>query len=227
VLLSELLAGSTIAIPTQVTQILDLLKLAQQIMFGLFLAAIVLATVLLIAATPLVPRSRLWSIPAGILALAAAVCVTGATVLATVMSVGAKIALTSVDALNISADIGAPMFAFMWLSTFFIDIAAIFHIAMACFCAPYREKLGLQHGSQLGSQQGSQQDVAMAERDRENGALAKEEGAGAGGFGKRPMLPDFFIKRRRKNGASTTTTAPGATTDADAAHGDGVVASSS
>jgi hypothetical protein len=181
VLLSELLAGSTIAIPTQVTQILDLLKLAQQIMFGLFLAAIVIATVLLIAATPLVPRSRLWSVPAGILALVTAVCATGATVLATVMSVGAKIALTSVDALNISAHIGEPMFAFMWIATICVDMAAIFHVAMACFCAPYREKQARQH------------DDAMAQEEAE---LSR------GGSEKRTRLPDFFARRRKKAAAA-------------------------
>ena len=219
VLLSELLAGSTISIPTQVTKMLNLLRLAQQLMFGLFLAAIVLATILLVGATPLVSRSRLWSIPAGAMALAAAASVTVATVLATIMSIGAKIALTSVDALNIRAEIGTPMFAFMWIATICIDTAAIFHVAMACFCAPYRENVIENENEPLPAVSDP-----MAEEVRswtasgtpslvtpKSSLYAEDEiiyrpGAPAGGrFTRLSRIPAFFIKRRRKNEAHMST----------------------
>ena len=161
-------------------------------MFALFLTALVLSFFLLVAATPLVHRSRLWSIPAGILALIAAVCATGAAVLATIMSVGAKIALTSVDALNISADVGVAMFVLIWLGTVCIDVAAIFHMAMACFCAPHKESAK--------AHQQLQADQEVQSSSSSTGAAGPPEKRST-----RPRLPDFMIKKRRKNGGHTET----------------------
>jgi len=74
VLTNELLAGATIALPTQVVTILNILRLASQIMFGFFLTACIL-TFLLILSSPLVLWSRWYSLPFALVSLIDAILV--------------------------------------------------------------------------------------------------------------------------------------------------------
>ncbi|KAK2044968.1 SUR7 protein [Colletotrichum somersetense] len=139
ILTNELLAGATIALPSEVTTILNILRIGQQIMFGFFISGISLAAALLIA-TPLVMRTRWWSLPVAIFAAIAGTLVTVASIIGTVMSVGARIALTQQQELNIKAVLGVRMFVFMWLASAFVSIAAILHMAMGCCCSPRKER---------------------------------------------------------------------------------------
>lgn len=137
VLVGELLAGATIALPSEVTTILELLRLGSQIMFAFFLAGTAVNFVLLLA-SPLVMRTRWFTIPVTILAAASGLLITVAAIIATVISVAAKVALTAVNELNIRADIGVKMFAFMWIAAILTDLAFILHAAMGCCCKPDR-----------------------------------------------------------------------------------------
>ncbi|GKT50297.1 surfeit locus protein 4 [Colletotrichum spaethianum] len=139
ILTNELLAGATIALPSQVTTILTILRIGQQVMFGLFIAGISLAAAVLIA-TPLVMRSRWWSLPVAIFAFLTGLFVTVASIIGTVVSVGARIALTQQQELNIEAILGVRMFVFMWLASALVDVAAILHMAMGCCCSPRKER---------------------------------------------------------------------------------------
>ncbi|KAF6787060.1 integral membrane protein [Colletotrichum sojae] len=139
ILTNELLAGATIALPSQVNTILDILRIGQQIMFGFFISGISLNAALILA-TPLVLRTRWWSLPVALFAGFAATLVTVAAVIATVMSVGARYALTQQSELNISANIGVRMFVFMWIAAALTDLAFILHAAMGCCCSPRKER---------------------------------------------------------------------------------------
>lgn len=136
--MSELLAGATIALPSEVNTVLRLLKLGQQTMSGLFMTGIVLNTALLLA-TPLVLRSRVWSFPISIIACISGLLLTSASALATTMVFGAKYALTLQSELNIKVDAGVPMFVFMWTAVALTDLAFLLHAAMGCFCHIKRE----------------------------------------------------------------------------------------
>jgi len=137
--MSELLAGAKIALPNEVNTILDLLKLGQQAMFGLFITTIVINFILLLS-TPLVLRSRVWSLPMAIVACISGILLTGAAALATIFVFGAKYALTKQAELNIRAEAGIPMFVLMWMSVGLTDLAFLLHAAMGCFCHIRKEE---------------------------------------------------------------------------------------
>lgn len=135
--MSELLAGAKIALPSQVITLLKLLRIGSQVMYGCFMAGAVLNAIMLLI-TPLAARRRLASLFISIIGLLSAIALVIASVIATVISVAAKIALTAQDQLNISADIGVYMFAFMWIATILTVLAFFIHSAMGCFCRPQR-----------------------------------------------------------------------------------------
>ncbi|KAM3439354.1 hypothetical protein NHJ13734_003740 [Beauveria thailandica] len=139
VLVSELLSGAKIALPSQVITILKLLRIGSQVMYGCFMAGTVLNAVLLLL-TPLATRRRLFSLFLSIIGLLSVIVLVIASVIATVISVAARIALTAQDQLNISAEIGVKMFAFMWIGSVLTVVAFLLHSAMGCFCRPQRIK---------------------------------------------------------------------------------------
>ncbi|TFB04433.1 hypothetical protein CCMA1212_003734 [Trichoderma ghanense] len=135
VLVGELLAGARIALPSEVVTILTLLRIGSQVMYAFFMSGIVLNCVLLLL-TPLVLKTRWFSLCTSLLGFVAGLVLTVAAVIATVISVAAKIALTAQDQLNIQCDIGGKMFVFMWIAALATDFAFILHAAMGCCCAP-------------------------------------------------------------------------------------------
>ncbi|KAK0384955.1 hypothetical protein NLU13_7433 [Sarocladium strictum] len=141
VLVSQLLAGATIALPSEVNTVLTLLKIGSRVMFVFFLTSICMNFVLLLA-SPLVMRTRWWSLCLTIFGFLSGVFVTVAAIIATAISVAAKVALTAQDQLNIRTDIGIKMFVFMWLAAIFTDIAFLLHAAMGCCCRPLRRDNG-------------------------------------------------------------------------------------
>jgi hypothetical protein len=145
VLVGELLAGAKIALPSEVVTILTLLRIGSQVMYAFFMSGIVLNFVLLLA-TPLVLRTRWFSLFTSLVGGVAGIVLTVAAIIATVISVAAKIALTAQDQLNIQCDIGAKMFAFMWIAALSTDFAFLLHAAMGCCCAPEK-----RNGSRAGS----------------------------------------------------------------------------
>lgn len=99
----------------------------------------VLNFVLLIA-TPVVLRTRWFSLLLSIFSFVSGILLTVAAIIATVISIAAKVALTAQDQLNIKADIGIKMFAFMWIGAILTDLAFLLHAAMGCCCKPQRNK---------------------------------------------------------------------------------------
>ncbi|OLN85948.1 SUR7 family protein pun1-like protein 2 [Colletotrichum chlorophyti] len=184
IMTNELLAGATIALPSQVTTILNILRIGQQIMFGFFISGISLSAALLLA-TPLVLRSRWWSLPVAIFAGIAGILVTVASIIATVMSVAARIALTQQQELNISAVLGVRMFVFMWIASACVSLAWILHAAMGCCCAPRKEAGGAAAGAAS--------DGAAQEKATDTTTHSDE---------KPSRLPAFMRKRSPRSSAS-------------------------
>lgn len=138
ILMSELLSGATIALPTEVITILDVLRIASNLMFGFFLTSACLATVLAVL-SPFALRSRWWSLPLAILSGLSAVLVGAACVVGSVISFVFKYAATAQSDLNIHAEVGVPMFVLMWMAAGFALWTFIAHAGMGCCCVSRRD----------------------------------------------------------------------------------------
>lgn len=104
-------------------------------MYAFFMAGTVL-NFLLVFASPLVIRTRWFSLIISIFGLISGVLLTVAAIIATVISVAAKVALTAQDQLNLRANIGIKMFIFMWIGAVLTDVAFFLHSALGCCCKP-------------------------------------------------------------------------------------------
>lgn len=138
ILMSELLSGATIALPTQVITILSVLRLTSQIMFGFFLTAAIL-TFILVFASPLAVSSRWVSLPLGFASFISMVLVLAASAIGTAISIAFKYAAEAQSELNIRADVGTAMFVLMWLGTGFSIFAFAVHAGMGCCCVSRRD----------------------------------------------------------------------------------------
>lgn len=138
VLMDELMQGQTIALPNQVLDMLEVLRVCSQVMAGFFVAGIVLAT-LLLPLTPLAIKSRWWSLPLAIVSCLAALMLVIASVIATAITLVFRMAAESQAELNINVEIGTPMWAFMWLSAGFAVLGFLLHAGMGCCCTSRRK----------------------------------------------------------------------------------------
>lgn len=136
--MSELLAGATIALPTQIITILSVLRISSQIMFGFFLTACIL-TFLLIFLSPLAVSSKWVSLPLAFTSFLNMTLVLAASAVATAISLAFKYAAEAQSELNIHADVGIKMFVFMWLATGFSIWAFAIHAGMGCCCVSRRD----------------------------------------------------------------------------------------
>ncbi|KAF9886126.1 hypothetical protein FE257_012061 [Aspergillus nanangensis] len=195
ILLSELLAGATIALPADIMDALQIARLASHWMFGLFLTATVL-TFLLIFLSPLAVSSRppqtiapnaatnhahrrrtfvlLRALPFLILTFLAALFTIVASVVATVMFSIFKNVFTSADYdLNITAELGTRMLAFMWIASGCNLIAFIIQFGSCCAACcggrkarkQYRMSVHQAADSSHGSSDGSPDMREKDERD--------------------------------------------------------------
>ncbi|RYO97962.1 hypothetical protein DL764_007223 [Monosporascus ibericus] len=138
ILLNELLAGASIALPSQVNDVLTILRIASHIMFGFFLTCAALNFILMVAA-PVVVYSRIWSGPFSILALISTILVLVASALGTAMSFVFQFAMNSQPDLNISVEVGMKMLVFMWVATGFTLVAFVIHAGLCCCCTSRRD----------------------------------------------------------------------------------------
>ncbi|KAI0009832.1 SUR7/PalI family-domain-containing protein [Xylariaceae sp. FL0662B] len=162
ILLNELFAGASIALPSEVNDILNILHIASNIMFGFFLVGLILDFVLMLLC-PIVLYSRWWSLPFGFFAFVATLLVLIASALGTAMSLIFKYALTSQTDLNVKADVGVKMFAFMWIATGFTFVAFIINSCLGCYCTSRRDmRTGRKGGKHLNQ-------VSQAPADSEAG----------------------------------------------------------
>ncbi|KAH7137029.1 SUR7/PalI family-domain-containing protein [Dactylonectria estremocensis] len=139
ILVSELLAGGRIALPSQVVTVLKLLEIGSKIIYASFMAGICINFILMLLSC-LAIRTRWWGLVLSVVGAIAAILVSLAAVIATVISIAAKVALTAQDQLNIKANIGIKMFAFMWIAAIFTDIAFLLHAIMGCCLTPGRRQ---------------------------------------------------------------------------------------
>jgi hypothetical protein len=147
ILLNELLAGATIALPAEVNDILNLIKIASHVMFGFFLAGICMNFVSIFIA-PVTLYSRWWSLPFAIWSFIAALLTAAATIIAAVMSIIFRNVITSQEGINIGASLGTDMFVFMWIGTAFSIFGFVIHLCLSCCCASRRDiKTGRRRGS--------------------------------------------------------------------------------
>ncbi|KAL4888455.1 SUR7/PalI family-domain-containing protein [Aspergillus ambiguus] len=157
IILSELLSGATIALPADIMDALKIARLASHWMFGLFITATVLTFVLIFIA-PLAVSSRppqtisadpaenernhphrrrtfvlLRSFPFLVLTFLTALFTIVASVVATVMFSIFKNVFTSPSYdLNIEAELGDRMMAFMWIASACNLIAFIIQFGNCC-----------------------------------------------------------------------------------------------
>lgn len=138
VIMDELLQGQTIALPQQVLDMLEVLRICSQVMAGFFVAGIVFA-VLLLPLTPLAIKSRWWSLPLAIVSGLAALMIAIAAAIATAITLVFRMAAESQPELNIKVEIGTPMWAFMWLTAGLSVIGFLLHAGMGCCCTSKRK----------------------------------------------------------------------------------------
>ncbi|KAJ3572844.1 hypothetical protein NPX13_g4910 [Xylaria arbuscula] len=138
IILSELLSGASIALPSEVNDILNILRIAFHIMFGFFFGGLILDGILMVI-TPIVIYSRWWSLPVGLLSgLSTLVIVVGA-ILGTVIAYVFRAALNSQPDLGVEASIGTQMLAFQWTAAGFNLLAFIIHAGLGCCCTSRRD----------------------------------------------------------------------------------------
>lgn len=136
-----------VALPTDVTDILDIIRTASNWMFGLFLTGTVLAIVMIFI-TPIAIFTRWLALLTSILTFVTALCITAGAVIATAMFIIMQHAFTSVDELNIGATIGTKMFVLMWIAAGCSIIAFLIQVGQCCCCASRRDvKSGRRRGS--------------------------------------------------------------------------------
>jgi SUR7/PalI family len=157
ILVNELLAGATIALPGQVTDALQLVETASNWMFGAFIAGTVL-TFLAIFLAPLGFSSKpRWShrgrrifireIPLIIFTLVTLILTAGASTVATVMFTIFRNVFQSAPELNITAKLGAPMLAFMWIASGFNLIGFSLQAGTCCgVCCCSGKKRAVREG---------------------------------------------------------------------------------
>ncbi|KAL8988459.1 MAG: hypothetical protein Q9177_002477 [Variospora cf. flavescens] len=183
ILLSELLAGATIALPSNIIDALALVRKASRWMFALFLTGACL-TVPSILLAPLSIYTRWASLPLTVLAFLAALTITVAAIVASAMFVIFKEAIHSAaDTVNIGVELGAKMFAFMWIASGAAILGWLIQFGGCCCCASRRDvKTGRRKGSK------------KAYAGRATGAV--DGGAGAGHEREKPKIRKRWMSNR-------------------------------
>lgn len=153
ILLDELLAGASIALPNEINDILNILRIASHVMFGFFLGGIILDAILLVT-SPIVLYSRWWSLLVGIISGTAAIIVVVAASLSAAISYIFQAALSSQPDLGVSASVGTKMLAFESTAAGLTVLAAIIHATLGCCCTSRRDmrmgrKVGEKDTSEL------------------------------------------------------------------------------
>ncbi|GAP92852.1 putative integral membrane protein [Rosellinia necatrix] len=138
ILLDELLAGASIALPSEINEILNILRIASHIMFGFFLGGAILNAVLLVA-SPAVLYSKWWSLPVAILSFISTIVVIVGASLATAISYIFQAALNSQPDLGVSASVGTRMLAFEWTAAGLTLLTFTIHAGLGCCCTSRRD----------------------------------------------------------------------------------------
>ena len=131
IILSELLAGATVALPAEIVTILKLIRIVSKLMFAFFLVSLCMNFICMVLG-PIVLYSRWYSYHFVTVTFFSSLLCTAGSVVATVMYVVFQRVISSQKELNISASLGAQMFAFMWIATAFSVAGWVVHFHLAC-----------------------------------------------------------------------------------------------
>jgi len=189
IILNELLAGASITLPTDIINVLDLVKLASFWMFSCFLVGTILTFLCILLAPLGFSKKPRWQhkarriffrqLPITILTFASLLFTAAGSVIATVMFVIFRNQFSGAEDLNIRASLGEPMLAFMWIGTGFNLIGFVMQVGTCCgvCCCTGRKKAirKSQHGAPP---------VAEAPREKEPTGSSSRS-AGRFGFRKR------------------------------------------
>lgn len=142
IILSELLVGASIALPTDVTTLLDIVKTASTWMFACFLVGVCLSFLCIFIAPMAYSQKPRWShkakrvfcrsLPITILTFLALLFTAAGAVVATVMFVIFRNAFSGVTDLNINAELGIKMLAFEWTAVALLLVGFIMQIGTCC-----------------------------------------------------------------------------------------------
>ncbi|KIW42458.1 uncharacterized protein PV06_06007 [Exophiala oligosperma] len=142
IILNELLAGASITLPTEVVDVLNLVKLASRWMFVCFLIGTILSFLCVFLAPLGFSKRPRWQhkarriffrqLPITVLTFAALLFTAAASVIATVMFVIFQDKFSGAEDLNIRAYLGKPMLAFMWVATGFNLMGFLMQIGTCC-----------------------------------------------------------------------------------------------
>lgn len=142
IILSELLVGASIALPTDVTSILHIVKIASTWMFACFIVGVVLSFLCIFIAPMAYSQKPRWShkakrvffrsLPITILTFLALLFTAAGAVIATVMFVIFKNAFADVTELNIKAELGIRMLAFEWTAVALLLVGFLMQIGTCC-----------------------------------------------------------------------------------------------
>ena len=180
------LTCSIVNLPSDINDILDLIKIVSRVMFGFFLTSACLSFVLMFL-MPISIISRWWTLPVAILTFINALLCTAASVIATVMFVIFRNVISSVRELNISSSIGNYLFGFMWTASAFAIFAWLVQTGLCCCCASRRDvKTGRKRGSKKAYQMAENAPTDGVEMRGADGATQeKSEGKRRFRFGRR------------------------------------------
>ncbi|KAL8699551.1 MAG: hypothetical protein Q9224_001360 [Gallowayella concinna] len=179
ILLNELLAGASIALPTNITDALTLVRKASKWMFVLFLTGTCL-TVPSIVLTPFSIYTRWASLPLSILTFLTAFTTTAATIIASAMFLIFKKEIQSAaESINIGAEIGTKMFVFMWIASGAAILGWLIQLGGCCCCASARD---VRSGRRRG-------------RKKAYPPFGRDSGAGATGAEEKPTARRRWFKR--------------------------------
>jgi hypothetical protein len=142
IILNELLAGATIALPADVVSVLNIVRIASHWMFASFLVGTCITfTCIFLAPLGFSSKPR-WQhrgrrifcreIPLMIWTFLALLFTAGASVIATVMFVIFRNTFRSATEFNIQASLGKPMLAFMWIAVGFNLIGFLMQFGTCC-----------------------------------------------------------------------------------------------
>ncbi|KPI45983.1 uncharacterized protein AB675_651 [Cyphellophora attinorum] len=197
IILNQLLAGASISLPTDVTNILDIVQIASNWMWACFLVGACL-TFLCIFICPMgfskkprwqhkAKRIFLRQLPITLLAFLAALFTTVATVVATVMFIIFRNTFAGAADLNIEAHIGSEMFAFMWIATGFNLIGLIIQLGTCCgvCCCTGRRKAERISRTAVSNHEAHNQTATTASSDEETVVAANSANRRRWGFGKK------------------------------------------
>lgn len=142
IITSELLVGASIALPTEVLNVLDIVKTASTWMFACFMVGICLTVLSLIFAPMAFSKKPRWShkrkriflrsLPITILTFLALLFTAAGAIIATAMFVIFRNTFEGAAEFNIQAYLGTQMLAFEWTAVGLLLIGFIMQIGTCC-----------------------------------------------------------------------------------------------